>query len=995
MLAHRATRRRPRPRPPGRRRAAAAITLAAGVLSDRLPSHLVLLGRRERPGRGAGDRRHAPPHRSRDRPRSSRAAASSTGSPTASSSPPRRAHPRRDQPRPRCSRRTRCSASRRSILRLRSRRRSAGSSSPLGSPGVGAPHRRRQLRRRRSAPARRLHVSPPARRRVRRVVPRASYAAVDEFRRQRGSSTTIIFFGIGNFARDGLRPRPRSSRSSTSTVPPTWVVARARSEPGDPRRPCSRCAGIRGRPLARLVSLPPGRSCSIVVIAFLFRCPCCSRLSLVSDGLAIHLALWFTVFQQQVPEAARSRVQLLRCARLVRALPARLGCRQPDRRRGRASNTLIGAPCSRSRANLVVPPADRLGDPAGPALASGHARRNGSTSCSSSAGSPSRARRRRRSCMAGLVPGHTKPGEQVDEDAPLEVERAAAVRLARRAQARERARRVRRRRRRARLPRPRRVDRRLHRRAAPARRRARDRARRRLRPAPPEAPQRPARDRARARRTRARSPSCRSRRSSSRATCRSSRCGSRCRRRSRSRRPAGRRSCSSSRSSRPAAPRRRRASCATPRSSAACCARSPAALVRPGESRRGRRLGPARARRETVSSSSTSSSANSRRAPRRARRAGSTMPSVERRGGRTHGGARTSARRSRACDASRERSRTSSSARRATRRADIAVVLGGDGTMLRALARFLDTGVPVIGVNFGRVGFLTAIPGDELETGSPRVFAGDYRCVELPTLEVELDGASQRRRQRRRRRERDARADGRARLRDRRRGARRPAVRRPDLRDAAGLDRVQPLERRPGARLGARRDGGDLRRAARAPRRGRSSSGAGLDLAITNRTPDVDASCSSTATRSGAAAGSQARRAPRRQPSLLATLPEQTFFHRYGATFGRYVAALPRGRSAARFAATASRRAWAHHRRAVDAARLARAGRVRSRSPGSPARASPSRRWSTARPVATVRSRAVRAFPVARGGARHWPPSGEHSCRGHEAGSADRSWCAR
>ena len=35
--------------------------------------------------------------------------------------------------------------------------------------------------------------------------------------------------------------------------------------------------------------------------------------------------------------------------------------------------------------------------------------------------------------MAGLVPGHSKAGEQVDEDAPLEVERAAAVRLARRA----------------------------------------------------------------------------------------------------------------------------------------------------------------------------------------------------------------------------------------------------------------------------------------------------------------------------------------------------------------------------------------------------------------------------------------------------------------------------------------------------------------------------------------------------------------------------------
>ena len=71
---------------------------------------------------------------------------------------------------------------------------------------------------------------------------------------------------------------------------------------------------------------------------------------------------------------------------------------------------------------------------------------------------------------------------------------------------------------------------------------------------------------------------------------------------------------------------------------------------------------------------------------------------------------------------------------------DLTVVLGGDGTMLRALSRSLEPGVPVLGVNFGRVGFLTAIPGDELEAGLTRVFSGEYRTIELPTLEVELDG---------------------------------------------------------------------------------------------------------------------------------------------------------------------------------------------------------------------------------------------------------------
>jgi len=69
--------------------------------------------------------------------------------------------------------------------------------------------------------------------------------------------------------------------------------------------------------------------------------------------------------------------------------------------------------------------------------------------------------------------------------------------------------------------------------------------------------------------------------------------------------------------------------------------------------------------------------------------------------------------------------------------ADLAVVLGGDGTMLRALTRFLGTGVPVIGVNFGRVGFLTSMGPRDLETGLARVFAGEYEVVELPTLELE------------------------------------------------------------------------------------------------------------------------------------------------------------------------------------------------------------------------------------------------------------------
>jgi NAD+ kinase len=75
---------------------------------------------------------------------------------------------------------------------------------------------------------------------------------------------------------------------------------------------------------------------------------------------------------------------------------------------------------------------------------------------------------------------------------------------------------------------------------------------------------------------------------------------------------------------------------------------------------------------------------------------------------------------------------------------DIALVLGGDGTMLRTLGRFLGTGIPVAGVNFGTVGFLTSIPRNHLEDGLKRLFRGEYDLIDLPTLEAAAGKASAR-----------------------------------------------------------------------------------------------------------------------------------------------------------------------------------------------------------------------------------------------------------
>jgi NAD+ kinase len=71
---------------------------------------------------------------------------------------------------------------------------------------------------------------------------------------------------------------------------------------------------------------------------------------------------------------------------------------------------------------------------------------------------------------------------------------------------------------------------------------------------------------------------------------------------------------------------------------------------------------------------------------------------------------------------------------------DLLVVLGGDGTMLRALRATLGSATPVFGINFGRVGFLTTVDGDELDSALARALAGDFRVVDLSPLEAGFDG---------------------------------------------------------------------------------------------------------------------------------------------------------------------------------------------------------------------------------------------------------------
>ncbi len=71
---------------------------------------------------------------------------------------------------------------------------------------------------------------------------------------------------------------------------------------------------------------------------------------------------------------------------------------------------------------------------------------------------------------------------------------------------------------------------------------------------------------------------------------------------------------------------------------------------------------------------------------------------------------------------------------------EICLVLGGDGSILHALRRYAHTEVPVFGVNFGTVGFLAAVERDQAAEGIRRALQGEIETVQLPGLEVKVDG---------------------------------------------------------------------------------------------------------------------------------------------------------------------------------------------------------------------------------------------------------------
>ncbi len=71
-------------------------------------------------------------------------------------------------------------------------------------------------------------------------------------------------------------------------------------------------------------------------------------------------------------------------------------------------------------------------------------------------------------------------------------------------------------------------------------------------------------------------------------------------------------------------------------------------------------------------------------------------------------------------------------------RCDIAIVLGGDGTMLGIARELARWNVPLVGINQGRLGFITDIPFDQYKQSLTPILAGDYEEEQRSMLEGDV-----------------------------------------------------------------------------------------------------------------------------------------------------------------------------------------------------------------------------------------------------------------
>lgn len=67
---------------------------------------------------------------------------------------------------------------------------------------------------------------------------------------------------------------------------------------------------------------------------------------------------------------------------------------------------------------------------------------------------------------------------------------------------------------------------------------------------------------------------------------------------------------------------------------------------------------------------------------------------------------------------------------------DMAIIVGGDGTILSSSKKYINTNIPILGINHGNVGFLTELEKDDTE-GLEDIIDGNFSLEKRPIIEVE------------------------------------------------------------------------------------------------------------------------------------------------------------------------------------------------------------------------------------------------------------------
>ncbi len=70
--------------------------------------------------------------------------------------------------------------------------------------------------------------------------------------------------------------------------------------------------------------------------------------------------------------------------------------------------------------------------------------------------------------------------------------------------------------------------------------------------------------------------------------------------------------------------------------------------------------------------------------------------------------------------------------------ADAVIVLGGDGTILQVASECAKSEIPILGINLGRIGFMSEVEEEEVENAVGRLLAGDYEIEKRMMIQTEI-----------------------------------------------------------------------------------------------------------------------------------------------------------------------------------------------------------------------------------------------------------------